>query len=173
MSWNCNCKEFLVSRRSIRSFEDRNVPLELVLEAIDVARYAPSARNTQPWRVIIVRSRELLDKLSGIHSGASPLKKAKLALVVLANKNESPTSHVVDASLFAMYLWLALHCKGLGAVWIQTLRNIEAIRSILDVPEEYVPAGILAVGWPAEKPSPKPRKSVEEIVFLDKYGVRL
>ena len=167
------CETVLLTRRSIRCFNNRDISLELILEAIDVARYAPSAKNTQPWRIIIVRDREILDKLSGIHGGASPLKKAKLALVVLASKNESPTSYIVDASLFAMYLWLALHCKGLGAVWIQALRNIEAIRSILEVPEEYVPIGILAVGWPAEKPGPKPRKSIEEIVFLDRYGVRL
>ena len=143
------------------------------MKAIDVARYAPSAKNTQPWRVIIVKDRELLDKLSGIHSGALPLRGAKLALVVLADKTESPTSYLVDASLFAMYLWLALHCMGLGAVWIQTLRDTETIRRILEVPEECVPVGILAVGWPAEKPSPKPRRSIEEIVFIDRYGVKL
>lgn len=173
MTWDCDCKEFLVSRRSIRFFEDRDVPLELVLEVVDIARYAPSAKNTQPWRVIIVRDRGILDGLSRIHGGASPLKRAKLALVVLANRNESPTSYIVDASLFAMYLWLALHCKGLGAVWIQALRDIDTVRNILGVPEEYVPVGILAVGWPAEKPSPKPRKSVGEIVYLDRYGARL
>ncbi len=169
----CDCLDFLITRRSIRRYEDRDVPLELILRAIDIARYAPSAKNTQPWRVIIVRDRRVLDKLSNIHSGASPLEKAKLALVVLANRNESPTSYLIDASLFAMYLWLALHCEGLGAVWIQTLRDIETIRMILGIPEEYVPVGILAVGWPAEKPSPKTRKSINEITFLDKYGVRV
>ncbi len=169
----CECRDFLVSRRSIRYFEDRDVPLGEVLEAIDIARYAPSAKNTQPWRVIIVRDRKILEELSGIHGGASPLRRARLALVVLANMNESPTSYLVDASLFAMYLWLALHCRGLGAVWIQTLRNIDDVRRILGVPEDYVPVGILATGWPAEKPSPKPRKSLEDIVFLDRFGARL
>ncbi len=168
-----DCREFLLSRRSIRYFEDREVPLELVLEAIDIARYAPSAKNTQPWRTIIIRRRDLLDKLAKLHAGARPLERAPLAIVVLAVPGESPTSYLVDASLFAMYLWLALHCLGLGAVWVQALRNTRDIREILKIPEDYVPIGILAVGWPAERPEAKPRRNIEEIVFLDEFGVGL
>ena len=72
-----------------------------------------------------------------------------------------------------MYLWLALHCLGLGAVWVQALRNTRDIREVLKIPEDYVLIGILAVGWPAEKPEAKPRKNIEEIVFLDEFGVGL
>jgi len=158
------CLEFLLSRRSIRVFEDRDVPMDLVMKAIDVARYAPSARNSQPWRFYVVKRRDVIDKLSEIHVGATPLKRAKLAIVVTSVPSESPTSHQVDAALAAMYLWLALHCLGLGAVWIQTLKNVDDVRKIVGIPDSEIPIAILAVGWPAEKPSPKPRKPLEQIV---------
>ncbi|NPA97376.1 MAG: nitroreductase family protein [Crenarchaeota archaeon] len=160
------CIDFLLSRRSIRVFEDRDVPTDLLLKAIDVARYAPSARNSQPWRFYIVKRRDILDKLSAIHGGATPLRRAKAAIIVTSVPSESPASHQVDAALAAMYLWLALHCLGLGAVWIQTLRNVEEVRSIAGIPSSEVPIAILAVGWPAEKPSPKPRKPLESVVKI-------
>ena len=157
------CIDFLLSRRSIRVFEDRDVPTDLLMKAVDVARYAPSARNSQPWRFYIVKKREIIEKLSEIHIGATPLKRAKAAIIVTSVPSESPTSHQVDAALAAMYLWLALHCLGLGAVWIQTLKSVEEIRKIVGIPEDQVPIAILAVGWPAEKPSAKPRKPLEQI----------
>ena len=164
MSETEKCLEFLLSRRSIRKFEDRDVPMDLVMKALDVARYAPSAANRQPWRFYVVKRREIIEKLSEIHPGAAPLKGAKLAIVVTGVESESPRSYHIDAALAAMYLWLALHCLGLGAVWIQTLKDPDLVRQIVGIPSGELPVAILAVGWPAEKPSPKPRKSLEEIV---------
>jgi len=67
-----DCLEFLKSRRSIRVFTDRGVDLKIVLKAIDIAMYAPSAKNSQPWRYINVKDREILDKLSKIYPHANP-----------------------------------------------------------------------------------------------------
>ena len=161
--------EFLLGRRSIRRFKSEDVPLDLVLKAIDVARYAPSARNSQPWEFIIIRSRELLDSLATLHAGARPLKAASIAIAILADHNRS-RSATIDASLAAMQLWLALHCLGLGAVWIQTVGFNGKIRSLLSYPRNMECIGILAIGWPDEKPSPKPRRPLEEVVHFNGYG---
>ena len=163
------CIKPLLERRSIRRFKSEGVPLDLVLKAIDVARYAPSARNSQPWEFIIIRSREILDSLATLHPGARPLKTASLAIAIIADHNKSKSA-IIDTSLAAMQLWLALHCLGLGAVWIQTVGYNETLHNILGYPEHMECIGILAVGWPAEKPSPKPRRPLEEIVHFDKYG---
>lgn len=164
-----DCIEFLLSRRSIRRFQDKEVSLDIIEKILDVARYAPSAKNKQPWIFIIVRKKEILDKLSKIHRGASPLKNASLAIVVACNRHESPVSYQVDCANAAMYIMLAAHALGLGTVWIQTLRNIEDIQGILKLPKHIVPVAILAVGWPAEKPVAKPRKPLSELVCMDIY----
>jgi len=167
------CIEALLSRRSIRVFRDETPDINIVLKAIDIARYAPSARNSQPWRFIVITDRDLIEKLSELHPHAKPLKNSKIAVVVVVNKIESPTSHLVDGALAAMYFWLALHCLGLGAVWIQTLRNIEEINNILNIPEDYIPLALFAVGYPGETPTAKPRKPLKEIVYLNKFGKTL
>lgn len=164
------CIEALLKRRSIRVFKDAEVPLEMVLKAVEVARYAPSAGNRQPWRFIVIRDRKRIEDLAKTLRYSRPLMNAKVAVLVLANKEESPTSYMVDASLAAMYFWLALHCMGLGAVWIQTLRNINELLEFVNAPQDYVPIALFAIGWPAEQPEPRERKQLSEITYLEKYG---
>ncbi|MEM3905002.1 MAG: nitroreductase family protein, partial [Sulfolobales archaeon] len=67
---------FLISRRSIRKFRPDPVPDELILKILDVARYAPSARNSQPWVFIVVKDPEVKRKLANVHVWAKPLENA-------------------------------------------------------------------------------------------------
>ncbi|WP_225876081.1 nitroreductase family protein [Infirmifilum lucidum] len=157
------CVDLLLTRRSIRAFQDREVPDELVVKAVDIARHAPSARNRQPWRVIAVRNRATLRELSQVAPGAKPLESAPLALAVVVKPELSPVSFMLDGAIFTTYLWLALHSLGLGAVWIQTLRQ-PRYAEILGIPPGEVLIAILAAGYPAESPPPRPRKSVEELL---------
>lgn len=140
------------------------------MKIIDTARYAPSSGNSQPWRFIVVEDPEVKRKLSALHVGARPLLNAPLAVVVACVVDESPTSYLLDCANATMYFMLAAHALGLGTVWIQTLRNIEAIRSILELPANVIPVSVLAVGYPAENPPPRPRRSLDKIVYLNKYG---
>jgi nitroreductase len=77
---------------------------------------------------------------------------------------------MVDCANATMYIMLAAHALGLGTVWIQTLRNVEDIQKILNLPSSYIPVALLAIGYPDESPAPKPRKSLEEIAYLNMFG---
>ncbi|MEM3913182.1 MAG: nitroreductase family protein [Desulfurococcaceae archaeon] len=162
--------EFLRSRRSVRKFKQTQPPREIILKALDVARYAPSAKNSQPWRFILVDDPDLKSKLANIHVWARPLHSAPLAIVVVCQIDESPTSYMLDCANATLYLLLALHALGLGAVWIQALRNIEEIKQILSIPNNAIPVAIIAVGYPDEVPQPRPRRSLNEIVYVNRYG---
>lgn len=166
------CIDFLLTRRSIRRFEDRDVPDDVIKKILDVARFAPSARNRQPWVFIVVRDKGTLEKLASLHHGAAPLRNAPVAIVVACNHEESSVSYQVDCACASMYIMLAAHALGLGSVWIQALRNPMEIREAVGLPENYTPVSIIALGYPAEKPEPKPRKNLEEIAFRERYGVK-
>jgi len=161
---------FLISRRSIRKFKPNPVPDELILKILDVARYAPSARNSQPWIFIVVKDPEIKKKLANIHIWAKPLENAPLGIVIACNTELSPESYQVDCANATMQVMLAAHALGLGTVWLQTLRNINEIQEIVGLPKNYVPVAMLALGYPDERPSPKKRKELKEIVYLNKYG---
>jgi nitroreductase len=161
---------FLISRRSIRKFKPNPVPDELILKVLDVARYAPSARNSQPWVFIVVKDPEIKKKLANVHVWAKPLENAPVGIVVACNTEVSPESYQVDCANATMQIMLAAHALGLGTVWLQTLRNISEIQGIVGLPKNYVPVAMLALGYPDERPSPKKRKELKEIVYLNRYG---
>lgn len=163
----------LLSRRSIRRYKPDPVGMELILKALDIARFAPSAHNKQPWEFIVVRDRAMLEKLSKVHRWSGPIAGAQAAIIVLADKNQAPDSYLQDGSIAATYLWLSLHCVGLGTVWIYTLQEARAIQEIVGTPEHMFPVAIFPVGFPAEQPKARPRKELKEIVHLDSYGKRL
>ncbi|MEM1640754.1 MAG: nitroreductase family protein [Acidilobaceae archaeon] len=159
-----------MSRRSIRRFKKTPLDISLVLKAIDVARYAPSSRNSQPWRFIIISDESLKNALSSIHQWAWPLREAPLGVLIACNTQESPLSYMLDCANAATYFMLAAHALGLGTVWIQTLRNTEKLRELLALPPDYVPIALLAVGHPDEQPQVKTRRPLEEIVYINKFG---
>lgn len=164
--------EFILTRRSIRQFKPDPVPDEVLLKILNISRFAPSAGNRQPWIFVVVKDGELKEKLASIHPGSSPLLKSPVGIVLACDKNLSPVSYQVDCANATMYVMLAAHALGLGTVWLQTLRNVEEIQKLLELPENYVPVAIVALGYPAEKPQPRPRKPLDEITFLNKYGAK-
>lgn len=167
------CAQFLLSRRSVRRFKPDPVPLDLVLKALDIARHAPSAHNRQPWEFVVVQDRQKIEELSKIHEWSSPVARAPLAVVVLADTQQAPDSYMQDGAIVATYLWLALHCVGLATVWIYTLNRVEEVRRIIGAPDHMFPVAIFPVGFPEAEPKPRPRKELEGLVSLDAYGVRL
>ncbi len=167
------CFEALLSRRSVRVFKDEEVPTDLILKAVDVSRFAPSAKNRQPWEFVIITERDRILKLADMLRWSDPLRRCKVAVVVLADREASPTSYLVDGAIVATYFWVALHCLGLGAVWIQTLYDPEGVAKFVGAPERFVAVAAFAIGWPAEKPEPKPRKELRELVSFEEYGRRV
>ena len=161
--------QFLLTRRSIRKFKDEDVPLEILLDIVDVARWAPSSKNRQPWEFIVIRDRSILEKLSTFHPGCKPLSEAKAAIAVVGDPTISPNTYMVDCANATMYILLAAHALGLGAVWINTI-GYEGMKDILKIPKDKALVSLVALGWPAEEPKPKPRKSLDEITYLNTYG---
>ncbi|MGC9104501.1 MAG: nitroreductase family protein [Candidatus Methanodesulfokora sp.] len=166
------CLKLLLGRRSIRVFEDKEVSDGLIKRILDVARYAPSAKNSQPWEFVVVRDEEVRRKLASIHRYAYPPQRAPVAIAVLCNPELSPDSYLVDCANATIYLMLAAHALGLGTVWIQSLRNVKEINEILGS-EGRIPVALIALGWPAEKPEARPRRELKEIVYINRYGERL
>jgi len=165
------CLDLLLSRRSVRRFRKEEVPLDLLRRVVEVARWAPSARNAQPWEFVLVTDRGTLERLGSVSPATAPLRGAAAALAVVVDPSAAPLTHQVDGAAATMYAWLAAHALGLGAVWINSLRY-EEMKEILGVPRDKVLVAVLALGYPDEEPEPKPRKPLEELVHYERYGNR-
>ena len=147
--------EAILTRRSIRQYQTTSVPEELVQKLLAAAMSAPSARNSQPWRFVVIDDHQLLDQVPAINPYAEMARRAPLAILICADPSleKSPGYWMLDCAAAAQNMLLAAHGLGLGAVWCGVYPRqprIEGFRRLLGVPEEIVPHSLIVLGYPAE-----------------------
>jgi nitroreductase len=182
--------EVIKNRRSIRRYKTDQVDdktLETVLEA---ARLAPSWSNTQCWKFIVVRDRDLIDQLLvaletpptlGVNPAAKAFATAPVIIVACAEKKVSgyfqgkPATEkgdfwfMFDVALAMENLVLAAASLGLGTVHV-ALFDTQKVASLLGIPDNYWVVEMTPLGYPEFQPNARPRKELSEIVFYDKFG---
>lgn len=150
--------ECILSRTSIRSFTDTPVSAAEVSKLLEAGMAAPSAVNMQPWMFVVINKRELLDSLAEKLPYAKMLKQAPLAIIVCGDLRRTLDQRereywVEDCSAAAQNILLAAHSIGLGAVWTAVhpvSSRVDAVQSILDMPDYLIPLNVIPVGYPAE-----------------------
>ena len=154
--------EAILSRRSIRRYEENKIPEELIQKMLEAAMSAPSASNEQPWHFIIIDDRRIIDEIPGYHPYAAMLREASLVIAVCGDlvlqKHEG--YWVQDCSAATQNILLAAHALGLGAVWLGVHpreERVESTRKLLSLPENVLPLCLIAVGYPAEQKPPSNR----------------
>ncbi len=171
--------DLLRSRRSIRKFEERAIEQEKIDLLVEAALRSPSSRGFNPWEFVVVDTPELMRQLSlAKPHGASFLSKAPLAIAVCADPGKSDV-WVEDVSIAAVILHLAATDLGLGSCWIQLRkREHDAAQSaseyaaqVLGLPEGMTVSSIMAIGYPAQRPAPHPKESLQrKKVSVNRYG---
>ncbi|MCS7139541.1 MAG: nitroreductase family protein [Candidatus Nezhaarchaeota archaeon] len=170
--------EAIYDRRSIRSFLSAEVEDEKILKVLDAARWAPSGGNIQPWRFIVIKDKQLIKLVKAFSPGM--FSEPPVLIVVCSDRKEAYERGgvlgrdylcVVDCAMACQNMLLAAHALGLGACVIKSFNEL-ALREILELPPSLIPELIVALGYPAERPTPPPRKGLGDIVFLNKYGQR-
>jgi nitroreductase len=168
-------------RRSIRKYKEETVMMNLIRQILEAATWAPSAKNGQQWRFTVLTGnakKELTDlfkheleilseKIGPTQMGSSfsscRIMEQAPVLIIVWNAGEmgwESEIHGVAAAIQNMLL--KAHALRLGTVWIaDVFYATEVLTRHLGKPWKLTAA--VALGWPAEKPSPRPRKSVDEV----------
>ena len=156
------------TRRSVRLYQDRPVPEELIRQVIEAAMCAPSARNAQPWHFVVLDERTILDRIPAFAPNAEMTRRATAAILVCADPRLelSPGYYPLDCAAATENLLLAAHGLGLGAVWCGVYPvqpRIDGFRRLLKLPEEVVPHSLIVLGFPAELPPDQDRSRPNRI----------
>ena len=163
-----NVIEAIKTRRSIRQYTGEVIndeQLDIILRA---GFQAPSAHNFQPQEYIAIRNKETLETIAKRHKYAIALPLAGCGIVVCGDKEKETRegSLIADCSASMQNILLAAHELGLGAVWIG-LHPVESftkmISEVLNIPENIIPIGIVAVGYPDVKKEAIDRYNEEKI----------
>ncbi|MDD2898571.1 MAG: nitroreductase family protein [Desulfuromonadaceae bacterium] len=164
-------------RRSIRKYKDSPVEQEKIEQILDAARLAPSWKNLQCWRFLVltepVKKEALLSVFTDDNPGKKAIAQAPVAVVICGNPAESDMSHdidyyVADVAIAFEHLCLAAHALGLGTCWMG-LFDEATLKHKLDIPDNLRVVGITPLGYPDQEPKPRPRKDLNEIVFFNTW----
>ena len=159
--------DFIFRRRSVRRYAPgrKPVPATLVQDLLEAGMAAPSARDTQPWRIIVVDQPKLLAGLGDIlQNGKAMLEQVPIFLLVCGDLKaacEGKESYLLqDCAALTENILLAATALGLGSCWVGIHpwpHRIEPIRSLFKLPDSIVPFGGIVVGWPDETKEPRTR----------------
>ncbi|HIE47462.1 TPA: nitroreductase family protein [Candidatus Bipolaricaulota bacterium] len=152
-------------RRSIRSFKTDPVEPEKIEAILEAARWAPSGKNTQPWRLVVVESREKREQLGRLVTQMDMIRTAPVTIAVLLDTQAGydRTKDVQAIGACAQNILLAAHSLGLGACWIGRVRD-EQVERVLGAKEHEELMMLIPVGYPKESPPPRDRKPLAELV---------
>ena len=131
--------EEIKSRRSIRKFTSAEVDEQTIDTIIEMGTWAPSGLNNQPWKFVVVREKETLNKLSRHTVYSHIIKNAPACIAVfLDNKTSYHREKDIQAiGACLQNMLLAIHHLGLGGVWLgEILKNREQVEKLLEVPPE-------------------------------------
>ncbi len=167
--------EAICQRRSIRSYIDEAIPDDIIEKLLDAARWAPNGSNANAWRFVVVSSTPQKELLLNFIPGIFDMPAAIIVICAEPNsrlkKEIARWTYMADCSIAAQNIMIAAHAMGIGSCVILSYADV-ALREILELPDSIDPFLILTLGYPSEAPEPPPRKSLNEIAFLNNYGER-
>lgn len=153
----------ILTRTSIRAYQDRPVEDEKVEQLLRAAMAAPTAGNKQPWRFVVIEDRQTLKEISAHFQTMKMAEHAPLAIVVCGDMDntfpeDGKDYWVEDASAASENLLLAAHALGLGAVWCGVYpmqERVYYLKKLLHLPANIVPLNVIPVGYPEGDATPK------------------
>lgn len=165
--------ETILTRTSVRSYQDKPVEEDKILNMLKAGMAAPTAMNKQPWHFVVVTDKEQLIKLSEANPYAAMAEKAPLAIVVCGDMRKAIEGGgrdfwIQDASAATQNILLAAHSMGLGAVWTGSYPSEEICQSvaqILSLPSYIIPLNTIVIGYPAGESSPKDKWKIGNISY--------
>ena len=161
-------------RKSVRAWRDSPVPEDVLARVLDAARRAPSARNGQEWRFVVVSDPGLRRRLGAEGSGQEFVGAAPIVLACCAETDGrvmrcGQAAYPIDVAIAMDHLSLAATAEGLGTCWIGSFDEGK-VREILGIPPRIRVVQLMPLGYPVD-PSPveKQRIAPSEIVHRERW----
>jgi nitroreductase len=160
-------------RSSVRAYKATDVEEDKLKKVLEAGRLSPSASNRQDWKFIVVKNKETRRKLAKAAFGQSFIGEAPVVIVACGTEPKAMLAcgqpmHTVDVSIACAYMILQAYELGLGTCWIGAFKEDEA-KKILNIPEHVRVVAMTPLGYPNQPPSPKSRKTLDQIVCYEKY----
>ena len=164
--------EAIRNRYSCRAYQDKPIERDKLDSIFEAARLAPSARNLQDWRFVLVTDKETKRKLAEAANNQRFLENAGAIIIGCTNSDHvmrcGQAVGPIDVAIALEHICLQATELGLATCWIGSFYP-EKVRPIVGVPDDITIVELMAVGYPADKPKEPKREQVENILCYDKW----
>jgi nitroreductase len=156
------------SRHSIRQFSSKPIPKEAILKLLDCARFAPTARNVQPWQFIVVSDPNKRNSLASLADNGRFIKDAPACIVIVCQDTKY---YLEDGSAATQNILLAAVDLGLGACWVAGDKKdyCQKVLDLLQVPAGYKLVSMIALGFPVQKLDAPAKKDLDQLVHWESF----
>ena len=182
--------------RSIRRFQQKQIPLDNLQKLVNAGRIAPSVANLQPLEFLIVYYEKLLPEIFATLKWAGYIapkgnpsagKRPTAYIVVLVNKKIISLNYERDIGASVENILLTALENGIGTCWVDTVDK-KKLRKILNIPEHIIIDSVIALGYPDESPVMEeiaesvkywkdknnvlhvPKRKLKDIMYINRYG---
>lgn len=160
--------DVILSRRSIRSYEDKEIPKDVLDKIVEAGRQSPSAANRQPYRFVVVTNPEIKKAVSGLASRF--VKSAPVVIVGCANPKALLTGKwaKIDTAIALENMVLAAWSLGVGSCWIGSF-NEQKVKDALKIPQDWKVVALISLGYPGETPKQRKKKVTKDLFHLNQF----
>jgi nitroreductase len=165
--------ELVQQRYSVRAYKPDPVEEDKLAQILEAARLAPTAANRQPFRILVIHTEGRQDELRRIY-GRPWFVQAPIILCACGVPAENwvrmdgKNYNDVDVTIAMDHLILAAANLGLGTCWVAAF-DPAAAREVLNLPDGVEPIAFTPLGYPADSPTTKKRKPLEDLVRYETW----
>lgn len=154
--------ELITKRRSIRLYKDKAISKGDLEKIIDAARFAPTARNIQPWEFVAITKQEMLKKIADLAENGRFISQSKACIAVFCSDTKY---YLEDGCAATVYILLAARALGIGSCWVAGDKKhySQDIANLLNVPNSYKLVSLIPLGYP---------ESSSEFRIIDKRALK-
>ena len=189
--------DLLRKRHSVRAFQDRPIPDNVLNDVLEAGRLSPSGGNEQPWAFGVIADRDRVAQIAELAHGQKWIARAPLLIVLCTvGVDDARGGRDIQRHRFPEYveaidamdqgLYWALNMEehqskiagthmalaalehGVGACWVSRF-EVRRLATLLNLPATFVPSEILVFGYPEQPRQATPKKSLDEVVFYDTF----
>jgi nitroreductase len=166
--------ELVRQRYSVRAYKPDPSPETVLARVLEAGRLAPTAANRQPFRILVLSTAGRAEELAKMYHrpwfSQAPLVLGVCSVAAEAWVRRDGKSYAdVDAAIVMDHLVLAATSEGLGTCWVGAF-DPAAVREALGLPAGVEPVAFTPLGYPADQPAQKKRKSMEELLRRERWS---
>lgn len=173
--------ECIKTRRSIRKYASTPVEFEKVGEILEAGKSAPSAGNIQDWKFVLITEDDTKKQVAEACLQQYWMETAPIHIVVCVQPEKSERFYgergrkvysIQNCAAAVENMLLAANAQNLGSCWVSAF-NDDMLRTAVNIPGNIIPQAVVTIGYADEAPATPPKLTIENVVFIEKWGSRI